>query len=127
MHALSCTKKEHLALESVFDADSARTAVQNMLQSCVDATASRATKVLPQIDAASALAGADQAVGLDADAVAAPELHKETAAPDQVGSSLQFLPLDSKDVPSSQPMPEAMITLLCICLVGVARALARRQ
>jgi hypothetical protein len=69
------------------DADSARAAVQNMLQACIDASAERALKVLPQIDAASALAGADQTFGLDSDAIAAPQHHSETIAPDEVRSS----------------------------------------
>lgn len=119
MQALSCTKKPIVAPESVFDADSARAAVQSLLQSCVDASAARAVNVLPQIDAASALAGSDQAAGLDADAVAPPAQHKETVAYDQVRHQLQFLPLGSKDVSPSQQTPETIIRMLCMCQVSV--------
>lgn len=84
MHVLSCADKNSVDLGSVSDADSVRATVQSMLQACVNASAERAMAFLPQIDAASALAGADQVVGLDLDAVAAPEQHTETVAPDEV-------------------------------------------
>jgi hypothetical protein len=86
-HVLSCKEKCSIDLGIMADADSARAAVQNMLQACIDASAERAMKVLPQIDAASALAGADQTFGLDSDAIAAPQHHTETIAPDEVRSS----------------------------------------
>jgi hypothetical protein len=84
MHVLSCKDKSSIDLGSMADAESARAAVHSMLQACVDASTERATKLLPQIDAASALAGADQAIGLDSDAVAAPQQHTETVSLDEV-------------------------------------------
>lgn len=84
MRILNCVDQNSIKPESICSADSARTTMLQLLQSCIDRSSEQIVTSLPPIDAASALAGLDHTAKPESDAAVVTEQHNEAVAPDEV-------------------------------------------